>query len=163
VTTFEQRLEGGEGVSPVTIWGKSIPDRGSSQCRFFEVILTTSWLRNRESLWPGAVSQELRAREEMGIWGGLLGCCEYFCLCAKYACVLNRFNPVLLFATLWTVACQAPLSMPILQARKRVGCHALLQGIFPTKVKSNSLKWEFFLRYLGSGEGKQSEKELCNF
>ncbi|XP_055434825.1 ubiquitin-associated protein 1 isoform X4 [Bubalus kerabau] len=43
--------------------------------------------------------------------------------------------------------------MPILQARKRVGCHALLQGIFPTKIKSNSFKWEFFLRDLGSGEG----------
>ena len=86
--------------------------------------------------------------------------CEYFGVRAKYSCVLSRLSPVLLFATLWTVACQAPLSMPILQARKRVGCHALLQGIFPTKVKSSSLKWEFFLRDLGSEEGKQSEKEL---
>ena len=34
-------------------------------------------------------------------------------------------------ATAWTVACQAPLSMGILQAR--VGCHALLQRIFPTQ------------------------------
>ena len=27
------------------------------------------------------------------------------------ACVLSRFSPVQLFVTLWTVACQAPLSM----------------------------------------------------
>ena len=32
-------------------------------------------------------------------------------------CVLSHFSRVLLFATLWTVACQAPLSMGILQAR----------------------------------------------
>ena len=36
--------------------------------------------------------------------------------------------------TPWTVACQAPLSMGILQAKNTgVGCHALLQGIFPTQ------------------------------
>ena len=33
------------------------------------------------------------------------------------ACILNRFSCVLLFATLWAVAQQAPLSMEILQAR----------------------------------------------
>ena len=38
-------------------------------------------------------------------------------------------------ATPWTAARQAPLSMGILQARilEGVGCHALLQGIFPTQ------------------------------
>ena len=47
-------------------------------------------------------------------------------------CVLSRFSHVLLFVTLWTVACQAPLSMGILQARKNTGegCHAL-QGNLP--------------------------------
>ena len=34
-----------------------------------------------------------------------------------YACVLSCFSCVQLFATLWTIACQAPLSMEILQAR----------------------------------------------
>ena len=33
-----------------------------------------------------------------------------------YACVLSDFSRVPLFATLWTVACQAPLTMGILQA-----------------------------------------------
>ena len=38
---------------------------------------------------------------------------------------------VWLFATPWTVAHQAPLS---LGKNTGVGCHALLQGIFPTQV-----------------------------
>ena len=39
------------------------------------------------------------------------GCFKWHC------CVLSRFSRVRLFATLWTVAHQAPLSMGILQAR----------------------------------------------
>ena len=39
-----------------------------------------------------------------------------------------------LFATLWTVARQVPLSMGILRAKKtRAGCRFLLQGIFPSR------------------------------
>ena len=37
-----------------------------------------------------------------------------------------------LFATLWTTACQAPLSTDSPGKSTGVGCHALLQGIFPT-------------------------------
>ena len=36
------------------------------------------------------------------------------CVCVyRYVCVLSRFSPVLLFAALWTVALQAPLSMGV--------------------------------------------------
>ena len=35
--------------------------------------------------------------------------------------------------TLWTVACQAPLSMGFLEKNTRVDCHFLLQGIIPTQ------------------------------
>ena len=35
-------------------------------------------------------------------------------------------------AALWTVACQAPLSTDFPGKNAGVGCHALLQGIFPT-------------------------------
>ena len=41
-------------------------------------------------------------------------------------CVLSRFSHVLLFVTLWTVACQAPLSM-------RFSRPYPFQGIFPTQ------------------------------
>ena len=51
-----------------------------------------------------------------------------------HVCVLNRFSCVRLFATLWTVACQDPLCpWNSLGKNTRVGCRALLQGIFPTQ------------------------------
>ena len=43
-------------------------------------------------------------------------------------CVLRH---VLLFATLWTVAHQAPLSMGFPGKNTRVGCHFPLQGNLP--------------------------------
>ena len=47
--------------------------------------------------------------------------------------VLSCFSCVWLFATLRTVALQAPLSMEFSSQDSGVGCHALLQGIFLTK------------------------------
>ena len=38
-----------------------------------------------------------------------------------------------LFVTPWTVARQAPLSLGFSRKKTGVGCHALLQGIFPTQ------------------------------
>ena len=49
------------------------------------------------------------------------------------ACVLNCFSHVQLFIILWTVDCQTPLSMGFSRQEYWVGCHALLQGIFPTQ------------------------------
>ena len=40
---------------------------------------------------------------------------------------------VQLFATLWTIGHQAPLSMGFSRQGYWSGCHALLQGIFPTQ------------------------------
>ena len=48
-------------------------------------------------------------------------------------CVLSRFSRVQLFVTLWTVAHQAPLSMDSPGKNTGVGCHSLLQVIFPTQ------------------------------
>ena len=42
-------------------------------------------------------------------------------------CSLAKFCP--LFATLWTVDCQVPLSMGLPSQETRVGCHSLLQNI----------------------------------
>ena len=47
-----------------------------------------------------------------------------------YACVLSCFSHVWLLATLWTLACQALLSMDYPGKNTRVGCHTLLQGVF---------------------------------
>ena len=48
------------------------------------------------------------------------------------ACMQSRFSHVYLFVTLWTIACQAPLSWDSPGKNSRVGCCFLLQGIFPT-------------------------------
>ena len=50
-----------------------------------------------------------------------------------HACVLSRFSRVQLFATLWTVARQAPLSMGFSREEYWSGLPSLLQGIFPTQ------------------------------
>ena len=52
---------------------------------------------------------------------------------AIWACMLNHFSHVQLFATWQTVAQQAPLSVGSSSKNTGVGCHFLLQGIFPTQ------------------------------
>ena len=47
-------------------------------------------------------------------------------------CMLSHFSHVQLSVTLWTVACQALLSMGFSRKNTGVGCRALLQGIFLT-------------------------------
>ena len=68
----------------------------------------------------------------------LLGDTNYFALIRKsslfpYMCVCVLSCYVRLFVTPWTVACQAPLSMGFFRQEYWSGCHALLQGIFPTQ------------------------------
>ena len=50
----------------------------------------------------------------------------------KNKCMLSRFSHVWFFATIWTVAHQAPLSMGFCK-NIEVGCHALLHRIFLTQ------------------------------
>ena len=52
---------------------------------------------------------------------------------------LSHFSRVRLLATSWTVACQAPLSLGFSGQVYRVGCYALLQGIFPTQGRNSCL------------------------
>ena len=49
-------------------------------------------------------------------------------LIPSFSCVCVWF-----FVTPWTIACQAPPSMGSPGKNTRVGCHSLLQGIFPTQ------------------------------
>ena len=55
------------------------------------------------------------------------------------ACLLSRFSCVRLFATPWTVAHWAPLSMEFSGKNTEVGCLFLLQGIFPTQGSNTHL------------------------
>ena len=54
-------------------------------------------------------------------------------------CVVSCFNRVRFFATLWTIARQATLSMGFSRQNTGVGCRALLQGIFPTQGRNPCL------------------------
>ena len=47
--------------------------------------------------------------------------------------MLSLLSHVRLFATQWTVACLVSLCMGFFSKNIGVGCHALLQGIFPTQ------------------------------
>ena len=67
--------------------------------------------------------------------------------------VLSRFSRVQLFATLWTVAHQAHLSMGILQTRVLEGCYALLQGIFPAQGSNPGLPHSRQILYHLSHQG----------
>ena len=50
---------------------------------------------------------------------------------------------VRLFAILWTVACQAPLSMEFSRQNTGAGCYFLLQGIFLTQgLNPHLLNWQ---------------------
>ena len=51
----------------------------------------------------------------------------------EHACVLSSFSHVWLFATLWTIARQAPLSKDFQGKNIGVDCHVLLQEISPTQ------------------------------
>ena len=65
-------------------------------------------------------------------WGGRTGVVLSCCLCA---CVLSHFSHVQLFATLWTSLWPTRLLCPWDFPGKNtgMGCHALLQRIFPTE------------------------------
>ena len=57
--------------------------------------------------------------------------------------MLSRSRNVPLFVTPWTVARQAPLSMGFSRQEHWSGCHALLQGIFPTmELNPHLLRWQ---------------------
>ena len=62
------------------------------------------------------------------------------------ACMLRCFSCVQLFGTPWTVAHQAPLSLAFSSKNVGGGCHALLQGIFPTQGSNlcllHLLQWQ---------------------
>ena len=77
----------------------------------------------------------------LNVHSGQLGSWKYSCwsaLCREALCVLSCFSPIRLFATLWTVACQAPVH-GILQAE-------ILEGVaLPSSRRSSQPRdWTYF-------------------
>ena len=59
--------------------------------------------------------------------------------CISLSQIWEWLSPVQLFATPWTVAHQAPWSRDFPGMNTGVGCHSLLQGIFPTQGSNPGL------------------------
>ena len=72
------------------------------------------------------------------------------CMCA---CVCESLSHVWLFATLWTVAHQAPLSMEFTRQEYWVSFHSFLQGIFPTQGSNLGLPHCRWILYYLSHQG----------
>ena len=70
-------------------------------------------------------------------WGLLQRKCLLLSLCVLD--VLSCLSHVRLFAILWTVALQAPLSMRFSRQEYWMGCHIFLQGLFPIQESNPHL------------------------
>ena len=91
--------------------------------------------------FPLRISQPLRASPHLQVLEFLGSLCGSFLLLyavSDQLCVLMSFSHVWLFASPWTVVHQAPLwDSP--GNNTGVGCHALLQEIFPTQGSNPGL------------------------
>ena len=88
---------------------------------------------------PGHSFQFLRKCMEVCFSVGIytyINTCNIYVYIYIYICIyiLSQFSHVWLFVTLWTVACQASQSWNSPGKNAGVGCHALLQGVFPTQA-----------------------------
>ena len=124
----------------------------------FERVRWVGQLRPVSPTWPPAcfcrqghwnMATPIGAHAARGSWH-----CSVTCACA----LLSRQS----WLTLWPRGCSPPGSSVhgILQARRRVGCHALLQGIFPTQGPSPGLphcrRILYHLNQQGSPQGSSA-------
>ena len=89
-------------------------------------------------------------------------------VCELIGPVWQSLSHVWFFATPWTVACQGPLSMGFSRQEYGVGCHAHLQGIFPTQGSNSRLlcllHWQAgSLALVPPGKPKSGDWFLFNF
>ena len=78
-------------------------------------------------------------------------------------CMLSPFSCVWPFSTPWTVACQAPLSLDSLGKNTGVGCHALLQGVFPTQGSNPCLLHLLHCRQIRYLLSHQWSPHFCHY
>ena len=88
-----------------------------TSCKFFRSLVGfTQCKQTWNSELPNlqGITRPLMVAHSAAVTVGSLLSCWFYWLCAY---MLSHFSHVWLFATPWTVACQTPLSMRILQAR----------------------------------------------
>ena len=80
--------------------------------------------------------------------------------------MLSRFSRARHCATLWPAVYQAPLFMEFSRQEYRVGCHDLLQGIFPTQGSNLGLldcrEISLLLSHQGSPFGQLLVTQSCS-
>ena len=125
---------------PILAWGVvsfptpgDLPNPGSNPCLLL--------LLHYEADWPVAPSGKVHLCCQVAKFHSFLGLsnislCVCVCVCVRARAhvrmhTLSHFSHAQLFATLWTVACQAPLSMGTLQAR-------ILEGVIMPSSRGSS-------------------------
>ena len=100
-------------------------------------------------------SWERRTKQEVS--------CTLISNCSAKLCVLMRASRVWLFATLWTVDHQAPLSMGFFRQEYWSGLHFLLQGIFSTQGSNSHLqRWQADSLSLSHQENPEYKATVIN-
>jgi len=96
--------------------------------------------------------------------------CVYSAILSYLPLCAQLHSRVRLFATLWTVAHQAPLSMGYSRQDNGVGCHFFLQRIFPSQGVNSRLLcllhcWmdSLPLSHLGNPTYTQTEEQMFGF
>ena len=116
------------------------------------------WIAHRIDVkWPGK-QEEFKNKRDGSV-------CVCVCVCARMCmCMLSH---VQLFATPWTVAHKALLSMDFPDKNTGVGCHFLLQGPSPTRDQTGVScvscigRWILLpLSHLGSQQRGKSRAKL---
>ena len=111
----------------------------------------TTW-RPSEKVPTWKPRREVSGRTQT-CWHLSLGCL-FSKIVRKYVVVVGSLSRVWLFASPWTLVGQAPLSMGFPSKNTGMGCHFLLQGIFPPQGSNLDLlhcrQTLYHLSYQGS-------------
>ena len=104
-----------------------------------------------------------QSKEELSLESPVLTGTLFITSAPGGCCVLSRLSHAPFFAAPWTVSHQAPLSTAFSAEDARVGCHALLQGIFPTQESNAGLS--HLLRWPGGlfSAGAACKPEITQF
>ena len=98
------------GENPVLSWLHSLLAVGQRHL-FLSTWASHRTARSSTAGFPQSKSSENRGREDQLEWSPSVRNLTWKVMSHHFACVLSRFSRVWLCAILWTIACQAPLSM----------------------------------------------------
>ena len=125
-------------------------------CHYERRQMTTVKTNNNKKPWMRQFGKQ-DVLKQSGISPSCLCACKSFKNESIHSVCVCMLSHVRLFATPWTVARQAPLSVETSRLEYWVGCQFLLQGILQTQGSNlrllNVLHWQvgsLILRHLGS-------------